>query len=140
MKYLISFGLIAIIAFFLTSCKKDLADSKATILGKWSIITDSTFEGVGASNHPINYTGKTGDYFDFRNDGKLYIKEGLKLDTSTYKLNSDSTILIPLFGITINGVTEISHITNLTSHSATINAPTLVTPGGLFGRKVNLSR
>ncbi|MGI4749538.1 MAG: hypothetical protein ACRYFB_02795 [Janthinobacterium lividum] len=140
MRHITSFGLTAIIAFFLTSCKKDVADINATILGKWNVLNDSIFEGVGISNHPANYTGKTGDYFDFRNDGKLYIKEGLKLDTSTYQLTSDTTILIPAFGITLNGVTEASHITNLTTHYAAVTAPTVATPGGLFGRKVDLSR
>ncbi len=140
MKHFIAFGLIAIVAFFLTSCKKDSTDSNATILGKWNIVTDSTFEGVGTSNHPVNYNGKTSDYFDFRNDGKLYIKEGLKLDTSSYQLASDTTILIPTFGTTLNGKIETCHITSLTSRHATITAPTLATPGGLFGKKVNLSR
>ena len=140
MKHVISPILIAIITFFLTSCKRDSVDSSATIFGKWNVLNDSTFEGVGISNHPANYTGKTGDYFDFRNDGKLYIKEGLKLDTSIYKLTSNTTILIPAFGITLNGVIETSRITNFTAHMITVNAPKVITPGGLFGRKVDLSR
>ena len=27
-----------------------------TILGKWNIVTDSGFSGVGSGNHPVNYS------------------------------------------------------------------------------------
>jgi hypothetical protein len=58
-------------------------NSKFTVLTKWSIVDDSAFSGVGLNNHPVNYTGQKGDYFDFRADGNLYIKEGSTLDTFT---------------------------------------------------------
>ena len=143
MKYIISLGLIAFINFFLISCKKNLLpanDIHASIIGKWNILNDSTFIGVGVNNHPVNYTGQMDDYFDFRRDGYIYIKENTIFDTLSYSLTSDTTILIASFGITINGVPEISRITNLTAHNATINAPFITTPGGAFGRKVNLNR
>ena len=145
--------LFLLVGLLISSCKKNanLKDEAAicpgftqngnmSLIGKWAVVSDSTFTGVGADNHPANYIGQTNDYFDFRNDGKLYMKEGLKLDTSSYQLTSDTTVLIPSFGITMNGVTETSYITNLTAHHVSINAPTVITPGGLFGRKVNLSR
>ena len=143
MKHAISFGLIILIVFFLISCKKNSfssIDIRPTVLKKWSIENDSTFIGVGVNNHPVNYAGQPGDYFDFRMDGYIYIKEGPLLDTLSYSLISDSTILIASFGIIVNGIPEISRITNLTGHSVTINAPLIVTPGGVFGRKVNLTR
>lgn len=117
-----------------------LENTAATILGKWNIVTDSTFADVGRDNQQIIYAGKTGDYFDFRTDSKLYIKENTKLDTLDYRITSDTTILISAFNITLNGTTETSHIKNLTAHRVTIIAPVVRTPGGLFGRNVNLSR
>ena len=143
MKHIIIFGLTAVITFFLISCKKSSLctnDTHATIVKKWNILNDSTFIGVGVNNHRVNYAGQAGDYFDFRTDGYVYIKEGSILDTLSYRLTSDTTILIASFGIILNGIPEISRITNLTTHGVTINAPMVVTPGGLFGRKVNLTR
>ncbi len=143
MKRTTLFGLAAIIAFFLTSCQKDIAPTQkinATILGKWNILNDSTFSGVGINHHAVNYTGRTGDYFDCRKDGNIYIKEGIRLDTLSYNLTSDTTILIVPFGIILNGTPEMSHITNLTAHNSTISARIVLTPAGIFGRKVNLNR
>lgn len=144
--------LFLLVGLSISSCKKS-ADPKDglitcpgfienynSLIGKWNLVTDSTFVGVGIDNHPVSYSGQAGDYFDFRSDGKLYIKEGIKMDTSTYKLTSNTMILIPSFGATVNGVLKTSNITNLTAHHATITAPILTTPGGLFGRKVDLSR
>ena len=143
MKQVISFGLTALTILFLISCKKNSIsanDFRATILEKWNILNDSTYIGVGVNNHLVNYAGQPGDYFDFRTDGYVYIKEGPILDTLSYSLTSDTTILIASFGIILNGVPEMSHITNLTAHGVTINAPIVITPGGEFGRKVNLNR
>ena len=39
------------------------------------------------------------------------------------------------FGVILNGVAEVSYVTNLTAHSATINAPVVITPGGEFEEK-----
>ncbi len=129
---------LTLFVVLITSCDKDAAS--ATILGKWNLINDSKFIGVGINNHPVNYTGQTGDYFDFRTDGNLYIKEGAVLDTLPYTLTSDTTILILSFGIILNGTPEISSIKDLSAHSTTINAPVAITPGGQFGRTVNLNR
>lgn len=136
------FGIIAAI-FLAISCTKDIlsVNDIPTITGKWNVITDSTFSGVGAGNHPVNLSGQRGDYFDFRSDGIVYIKEGATLDKLSYTLTSDTTIVMKSFGgITLNGVPETSFITNLTIHTVTITAPFLYTPGGTFGRKVNLTK
>ncbi|HNP23395.1 MAG TPA: hypothetical protein PKM63_17130 [Panacibacter sp.] len=47
---------------------------------------------------------------------------------------------ITSFGIIINGVPEQTQVTNLSAHTATLNAPTIFTPSGAFGRIVQLSR
>ncbi len=61
------------------------------------------------------------------------LSEGRNLDTLGYTRTSDTTIIIASFGLILNSVPEISHITNLTNHTATINAPVAITPGGEFG-------
>ena len=143
MRRITSFGLTIFIVFFLIYCTKNSASSgdiNTTILGKWENLSDSAFIGVGMNNRQETYIGQTGDYFDLRRDGFVYTKEGAVLDTLSYSLTSDTTIVIAYFGITLNGVPETSHITNLTAHDATISAPVAVTPGGEFGRKVILKR
>ncbi len=136
MKAFRAIGLLPFIALFSISCKKGVATG---LVGRWSIITDSGFEGVGVNNHEVIYTGRPGDYFDFRSDGLLYIREGAALDTLPYKLLSDSTLSIQSFGIILNGVPETDSI-SLTSSTARISAPVEITPGGQFGRTVDLFR
>ncbi|MBZ5857308.1 hypothetical protein [Flavihumibacter profundi] len=143
MKSILSFGATTFIVFFLICCQKNSLpanDIKSAIPGKWNIVNDSTFIGVGINNHQVSYSGQAGDYFDFRSDGFLYTKEGAVLDTLSYSLASDNTILIASFGIILNGQPGMSYISNLTAHSLTITAPIVITPGGAFGRKVNLNR
>jgi len=140
MKQILLLGLAIFTAFCFNACNKNSVSTNATILGKWNIINDSTFDGVGVGNHPVEYTGQQGDYFDFTTNGILYTKEGSVLDTLSYRLTSNTTIIISSFGLIGNGVAETSQITNLTDHSLTITAPVELTPGGEFGRKVNLSR
>ena len=143
MKQIVSFGLTTFIICFLVNCKKNSFsgnDMNNGILGKWDILNDSAFVGVGVTNHQASYIGLAGDYFDVRKDGFIYVKESTDLDTLSYSLTSDSTIIIASFGLILNGVPEISQITNLTANSATINAPVVITPGGEFGRKVILKR
>jgi hypothetical protein len=112
----------------------------ATIAGKWNIVSDSTFAGVGSSNHPVDYGGQPGDYFDFTSNGIIYTKEGLTLDTLNYTVTGDNSIVITAFGLIANGVPATSQIKTLTIHSLVIKAPTVLTPGGEFGREVYLSR
>lgn len=111
-----------------------------SIIGNWNIVTDSTYAGAGISNHPVDYAGQAGDYFDINANGHIYTKEGAVLDTLNYSNVSDTTIIISPFGITLNGVPETSHIITFTAHSLVISAPQIATPGGIFGRKVSLSR
>lgn len=144
MKQVIASSLTALTAIVLFSCSKDAVYQEdhfnPAIFGKWNIVTDSGFSGVGSGNHPVNYSGKPGDYFEFRTDGHVYIKEGASVETLSYTTTSATTMQITSFGIILNGVPEETLITNLSAHTATLNAPTLFTPGGVFGRKVNLSR
>jgi|HubBroStandDraft_5_1064220.scaffolds.fasta_scaffold48664_2 hypothetical protein len=121
--------------------------------GAWNLISDSTFEGVGLGNRPVDSTGLSGDYFSFSTDGYVYTKEGNLLDTLTYQMVSDSTVIISHFGIIINGIPDTCTITGLGANSLTgsndsgqtpetivIESPFFLTPGGEFWRKVTLSR
>jgi len=141
MKAKCSLLIIASLLLCFYACKKNLDGiNPVSIIGKWSIITDSTYAGVGSSNHPVQYEGQVGDYFDINANGHIYTKEGAVLDTLSYNNVSDTTIVISTFGIIINGVPEKSYIIAFTAHSLIINAPNIATPGGVFGRKISLRR
>jgi hypothetical protein len=131
--------IIAGLMLSLYACKKDGNNfNPSSIVGKWSVVSDSTFIGVGVNNHPVDYRGQPGDYFDFRTDGHVYTKEGTVLDTLSYS-SVPTGIVVQSFGITLNQVPEISNVM-FTANTAIIDAPILLTPGGEFGRKVTLSR
>jgi hypothetical protein len=143
------------ILLYMTACTK--MTTKATgssdktqnlsTSGQWQLITDSTYEGVGSTNHLFDYTGVAGDYFSFSANGFVYTKEGNVLDTLTYQLVSDSTMLISHFGLTANGIPDTCTITGLTGkltsgqtgQTIVIESPFFLTPGGEFWRKVTLS-
>jgi hypothetical protein len=74
------------------SCKKS-NDSFTTILGKWNIKIDTFFVGGLASNYEVIYSGKSGDYFNFSSNGKVYIMENSISDTFIYTLKSDSVLI-----------------------------------------------
>ncbi|HEY4322773.1 MAG TPA: hypothetical protein VGN20_02275 [Mucilaginibacter sp.] len=132
--------IIAGLTLGLYACKKDGSNlNPSSLVGKWNVVSDSTFVGVGVNNHPVDYHGQPGDYFDFRTDGHVYTKEGTAFDTLSYSIVSNTGIIIQSFGLTVNGVPETSNVT-LTANNAVIDAPTFFTPGGAFGRKVTLSR
>lgn len=117
-----------------------MTTSAARLTGKWGIISDSSYKGVGINNHLVVYNGQAGDYFDFRADGTLYIKEGSLLDTLSYQLISAKEIAITIFGATINSSSPVSHITTLNAHFATIASDKLVTPGGIIENTIKLKR
>ncbi len=138
----------------LYSCKKDDSLIQSTdnsknltlnalngtsLTGKWNIVTDSTYTGVGQYNHPVNYVGQAADYFDIKTNGVIYTKETLVLDTLSYTLKSDTAIVVQSFGGIFNGVPSVSHLT-VNAHSAIIASPMFLTPGGVFWRKITLSR
>ncbi len=143
-----------VIILFITACKKEAGGTlsqlinkngtsesgQTSLIAKWKIVTDSTFEGVGSNNHPVNYQGQAGDYFDIRENGYIYTREGTVLDTLSYTLISNSTIGIRAFGLEINNVPATSQIKNFSAHAVTIVSPLFLTPGGEFGRRVSLSR
>jgi hypothetical protein len=138
MKIKYTLTVLAGLVFCLFACKKD-SKVNSSITGKWVLVRDSTYEGVGVSNRLVIYAGQPDDYFDFRTDGKVYTKEGAVLDTLNYSIKSSSQITIDAFGLNANGVPAVSIMT-VTAHNATIAAPRFITPGGEFGRQILLKR
>ena len=101
MKQLLSF---AILAFFVTyifeSCKK--SDKKVTLTttqqvqAKWTLESLIDHEHVNSPvfDSTITTPGTAADYLDFRADGKVYSSLGGSLDTTTYAIVGDTSILI----------------------------------------------
>ena len=139
--------IVALTAIIIISCGKtahiassELASDSTVLSGKWNIISDSQFVGVGLGNHLVMYYGNPSDYFDFGTGGNLIVEENGAQTILKYTLYPDSKILISTFGLILNGVPDTSTITGLTQNTATITSTFYPTPGGIFGRKVILSR
>jgi hypothetical protein len=133
-----------IICFLLLACRDEANvstdPSNSSIVGKWNIVADDQYVGVGINNHKVSYIGKAGDYFDVRSDGHIYVKEDFVLDTLAYTVQSSQSIIIAGFGAILNGTPEVSTISYLSPTFVTIKAPAIITPGGAFGRTITLSR
>ena len=138
MKKSISICFAFAFAVIFAGCSKSTAVN-ATLAGKWNLLTDSLLSGVGPVSTPKYYSGQPGDYFDFRTDNKLYIKEGSTLDTLAYSLGAGNTITIQTFGISFNGVLQSSNYT-VNVKSAIITTPFVVNPGAYYRRVVHLAR
>lgn len=140
------------ILLYLGACTKTTVSSNQNsvpdITGMWNLVNDSTFEGVGTSNHLVDYVGEAGDFFIFTTNGYVFTREGTVLDTLTFRQVSDSSIIISDFGLFSNSVPDTSTIRSLTAinglgitvQTMVIESPFFPTPGGAFWRKVTLSR
>jgi hypothetical protein len=86
MKYtLIACTALLLAVSTLISCKKGTGDNPnlAQLQHKWNI--------VSLNGEVFRYVGKSGDYFDFRSDSKLYQSWDGRNDTLSYTL-SGSTV------------------------------------------------
>lgn len=135
--FIIPVLLMAILVF---SCKDKGISPAATIYGKWNIINDAIAYGTGSNVTQTNYNGVPGDYFDFRNDGRVYVKEGVKFDTLKYTVISGYSIQIQNFGWNLNGNQSYSTINYTSPNTISIMSETLNIPSGTNSRSVNLSR
>src|SRR6185312_13691137 len=112
----------------LTHCKKDKPTvTPATLVAKWNLVTDYTSNHLAETN---TYTGVPGDYFDFRADGKCYVKEGGHYDTLSYALKNDTTITISPFAYN-NAAYFSGKVKPLTIHAATLTSAGPYPPGGI---------
>ncbi|NTE04388.1 hypothetical protein G6M24_45450 [Agrobacterium tumefaciens] len=92
--------LIMFVALFsLVSCKKDEVVVQTTtqkIQVKWGIGTTINTENIlPAAKTTSSYKGISTDYFDFRTDGKVHIKQGSDPEeVLAYTIDSDTQITI----------------------------------------------
>jgi len=107
------------------------------LLGKWSIVKDSTWaQFIGPPSITV-YRGTSNDYYDFRTDGKCYKQENGFYDTISYKVASDTSVIFGDPVAYIDGTTGKtmyqepgSNVINpLTAHGAKI-VFSYVSPGG----------
>ena len=132
-------AIVLLVLCVLIGCSKSDMIEPGSLVTKWTLVNDSVSNSIGASAaYTKNYTGAAGDYFDFRNDGKCYTKEGNNYDTLAYQIIGASKINIEGFGF--NSADNPSTIDPFTVHSATITSPDLITPGGISYRVVELKR
>jgi hypothetical protein len=84
---------IASMALFSACKKKDVEKTTAEkITGSWKFINVTYNFFYGATSHLTSYDGITGDYFDFRADGKVYLQVRGNKDTAAYSILSDNKI------------------------------------------------
>lgn len=127
----------ALIAFTF-GCSK--SGGKTTILGKWRLVSDSSWQGVGPRVNLTVNTGTANDYWDFRTDGHVYVQEGAEKDTLAYKVKFFNSITIQNFGWVFYGEQTPGKILELTPHVAVIESNTTMTYGGVNFRKLCLNR
>jgi hypothetical protein len=94
MKLFLAITLLFAATMGIISCRKEFSNS---IVGKWHIVKDSSFLAnslpfYNAGPGRIYYTGLGDDYYDFKPDGNLYIKEGTYSDTLTYNVSSGDQV------------------------------------------------
>jgi len=123
---------LIIIAF---SCKKS---SNYSIVGKWSIIDDSTkFDASSraASSYHSDYIGQPGDYYNFSANGMMYVKEGAALDSMAYEILSNGQVrCTPSPGFTQNYTAS-----EVTATTATFNI--IVSRGdGILTKLIHLKK
>ena len=118
-----------------------------TLTGQWKLVKDSiSFSGgesAGATSDV--YRGTAADYFEFTNDGKLYIQENGLVDTANYAINTDKSITVNY--LVYNGAPVSSygsvitnfHQVNLTGTSVTLTS-LVASPGGIQSRTIALKR
>lgn len=133
---------VFLIITVIVSCTKNNGTNvRATIEGRWLIKKDSVTSTIGPYAHGTNYVGTAADYFDFRPDNKLYIKEGATLDTFTYTITSDTTMTFGGVGVNLNITPLRAFMSSFTATSVTLNiVPTLWNPGGNTTRLTILTR
>ena len=134
-------GIVAVMAGCSKSKEKGNADFLfISVVGKWDLVADSTLAGVGVYASYTIRIGTTDDYWDFRDDGKVYIKEGTRKDTAGYTRYGADEIAIDRFGWIFNSQQTHSTIRELTAHSLVIHSADVIAPGGVNVRTVYLKR
>jgi hypothetical protein len=86
---------ISSVSLITSSCKKKDAEKTTAqkLQNKWVFVNATDNNHYSGADHVITVSGNTGDYFDFRTDGKLYLRVQSSPDTSTYVLLGDTKII-----------------------------------------------
>ena len=134
MKQIITLTVLLLGCTLYMACKKDAGPS---IKGKWNIVNDSTrITGTGGELiYHSNYMGVAGDYYDFRDDGKMYMKEGVALDTMQYEVYGNNQVRC----VPSPGFTDTYNTTLLTHNKASLTISGLTAQGQLV-KLINLQR
>jgi hypothetical protein len=114
-----------------------------TLTGTWKLVRDSSSYSDGTSGSA--YKGVDADYFQFAEDGKLYIQENGLVDTANYTINTDKSISVNYLvynSVPVNG--NGSNVTNfkqvgLTGNSVTLTSSVASTTGIII-RNIDLKR
>jgi len=139
MKNFLPLIVVLLVTTGIFSCKKSSVSLANPLMGKWNVERDSLNYGIGPQQQTKTYVGVAGDYFDFRPDNRLYIKEGNQLDTFTYKVILANQLQVTQTGA--NNTPLNLFIDDINATSASINFfPTLLNPGGNDERWVSLGR
>jgi len=155
MKHFLWTSLLFAFQIEMISCTKSGANS---IVGKWNIVKDSSYvsgappffnAGTGGA-----YMGVAGDYYDFKQNGTLYIKEGSYADTVIFSVsfNNQLTLTSNSYNYVADSLGNIigrTHPTksySISSISAThveltsILKSNILTPIGYLANKVDLKK
>ena len=127
------------------SCTKD--DNSIPLVGKWNVVSDSTYyTGIGPNGTPsfTKYVGQPGDYFNFTAQGKAYFKEGNTFSaTATYKVTGNNVNLVysnfVVNDSTINATSGGYIIAAITPRTLVLTNQ-FITPGGATFTTVKLSK
>ncbi len=106
MKTIKTAVIVLITVISLAGCKKDKVVPLTTaqkLQFKWSVSTVVSTENVSPSPSVTDtYVGTASDYFDFKSDGKVYVKqEGEPEDVVTYTIVNDTQITLDDVAFTI---------------------------------------
>ena len=122
-------------------------NTAVTLAGQWKLVKDSVGFSGGESAGATSdiYKGTAADYFEFTNDGKLYIQENGVVDTANYTINTDKSITVNYLvynGAPVNSYGSIItnfHQIKLTGTSVTLTS-SVASPGGIQSRTIDLKR
>lgn len=116
---------------------------RITLTGAWKLVKDSSSYADGSPAG--TYNGTDADYFQFTEDGKLYILENGLVDTANYTINSDKSISVNYLvynSVPVNGYG--SNIINfkqlgLTGNSVTLTS-SVASTSAVITRYIDLKR
>jgi hypothetical protein len=121
MKNLVTAVLLLFGAVTVFSCKKThQTPAPVTFMGRWSVVSDSTYlVYTGYTPNIEFYTGTSADFYNFEPNGKLSMHEqNFTTDTADYVLSSANKIAIGYYGKSNSSSAVNSNytITTLTAH------------------------